>query len=92
MPKRKKYPCPCCRNYTLSEKAGGTYLICPVCFWEDDPLQFHNRELRGGANPISLKEAQKNYEEFGACERAMLIHVRSPFKNELRAGNSKPDM
>jgi hypothetical protein len=92
MSKHNKYSCLCCRHYTLPEKAGGTYLICPVCFWEDDPLQFHKRELNGGANPVSLKEAQKNYEEFGACERVMLIHVLRPLKNELRAVNRKPDM
>ncbi|MCA6362750.1 MAG: hydrolase [Bacteroidetes bacterium] len=92
MRKRKKYPCPCCRHNTLPEKAGGTYFICPVCFWEDDPLQHQNRELSGGANRVSLNEAQKNYEEFGACEKAMIIHVRSPLKSELRAINRKQKM
>ncbi|MDP9163351.1 MAG: hypothetical protein M3N06_04575, partial [Pseudomonadota bacterium] len=28
------YPCPCCGNRTVGERA--TYEICPVCFWEDD--------------------------------------------------------
>ena len=30
----KKYPCPCCEQYTLDEEPPGTFEICEVCDWE----------------------------------------------------------
>ncbi|MCS6814521.1 MAG: CPCC family cysteine-rich protein, partial [Cyanobacteria bacterium] len=29
------YPCPCCGYLVLSQPPPGTYLVCPICFWED---------------------------------------------------------
>ncbi|WUW58640.1 CPCC family cysteine-rich protein [Streptomyces sp. NBC_01456] len=34
--------------------------------------------MAGGANPTSLIDAQRNYEDFGACDRQGLAHVRPP--------------
>ncbi|MGV9938158.1 CPCC family cysteine-rich protein [Streptomyces sp. NPDC003401] len=39
----------------------------PVCFWEDDGGQFRRPTMAGGANKVSLIEAQRNYQDFGAC-------------------------
>lgn len=39
-----KYKCPCCGFYTFDEKLNGNYDICPVCFWEDDPIQLEDNE------------------------------------------------
>jgi hypothetical protein len=50
--------------------------ICPVCFWENDSLQRANPEMPGGANNVSLRQGQLNFQKFGACERGMLKHVR----------------
>jgi hypothetical protein len=36
------YPCPGCGFFTLGEKAPGTYDICRLCGWEDNPVQFDN--------------------------------------------------
>jgi hypothetical protein len=36
----------------------GTYEICEVCDWEDDPVQLRFPNMRGGANKISLVESQ----------------------------------
>ena len=49
-----KYKCPCCGFYTFDEKLNGNYDICPVCFWEDDPIQLEDNEYKGGANRVSL--------------------------------------
>lgn len=76
------YKCPCCGFYTFEEEPDGTYYICPVCFWEDDPIQLQDETYEGGANHISLKEARKNYIEFGACERKYVGNVRQPLENE----------
>lgn len=78
-----KHKCPCCGFYTFNEKPGGTYGICPVCFWEDDWLQLQDKNYTGGANKVSLMQARKNFTEFGACEREMKKFVRKPRKDEL---------
>ena len=79
---KRKYKCPCCRYYTFDGKPNGNYDICPVCFWEDDPMQLDDHNCEGGANHVSLNQARKNYIEFGACEREMIEHVRLPRDDE----------
>jgi hypothetical protein len=85
-----KFACPCCGYKTFDNVLNGSYEICPVCFWEDDPLQFNNPEFEGGANRMSLRQAQRNFREFGACSREMLSNVRLPRKDEQRDENWKP--
>ncbi len=53
----RELPCPCCGFLTL-EGDYGSYIICPVCNWEDDPVQLANPCSAGGANGLSLSEAQ----------------------------------
>jgi len=50
-------PCPCCGFLTL-ERYYGSYVICPVCDWEDDQVQLANPTSEGGANGPSLAQAQ----------------------------------
>ncbi|WP_312648945.1 CPCC family cysteine-rich protein [Aminipila sp.] len=78
-----KYKCPCCGYYTFDEKPNGSYDICEVCFWEDDPIQLNAPTYKDGANHVSLLQAKFNFIEFGACESTMLCHVRKPTKEEL---------
>ena len=79
-----RYACPCCGWKTLDEKPPGTFNICAICFWEDDNLQFDDPDYAGGANHPSLRQAQKNYLEFGAVERRLIKHVRRPTKDDTR--------
>ncbi len=88
--KQEKFPCPCCGYKTLDDKPDGTYNICPVCFWEDDGVQFSNPDYSGGANRVSLREAQRNFLKYGASEEKFLSNVRKPNKNEARDSNWKP--
>lgn len=67
-----KYTCPCCGYKTLDEEPPGTYEICMLCFWEDDPLQFEDPDYEGGANVISLRAAQQNVLRFGVSEECYL--------------------
>ena len=54
-----EYPCSCC-GYRVFARAPGSYDICPVCGWEDDALQLeYATTLAGGANALSLFEAQR---------------------------------
>jgi len=73
-----KYTCPCCGYKTLSSADRGSYQICPICFWEDDGAQFDDPDYDTGANPMSLRQAQENFQLIGACEEAMLPFVRQP--------------
>lgn len=80
------YTCPCCGYKTKSVEYYGSYQICVICFWEDDELQVDDPDMAGGANPISLRESQKNFKEFGACQKTMLENVlkdRSKYEKDL---------
>ncbi|MBP3944592.1 hypothetical protein J5U18_13725 [Sphingobacteriaceae bacterium WQ 2009] len=85
-----KYTCPCCGYKTFNEVPNGTYDICHVRFWEDDPIQFDDPNYEGGANRVSLKQGQINFIEFGACEREMIKNVRKPYTDEQRDENWQP--
>lgn len=57
------YTCQCCGYKTLPEPKG-SYGICPICFWEDDIIQNQSPFYCGGANKISLYQAQCNFTLF----------------------------
>lgn len=79
----KKYKCVCCGYYTMESEPPGTFEICPVCFWEDDNVQFDDPEYEGGANGISLNKARENYKKIGAISEKYLKNVRQPYKDEI---------
>ncbi|OGX78382.1 hypothetical protein A6395_12815 [Exiguobacterium sp. SH31] len=79
-----KYTCPCCGYQTLEEEPPGTYDICEICFWEDDEVQFRDPDYEGGANRVSLRQAQQNYIRFGACDPGSTKHVRTPNGHDLK--------
>jgi hypothetical protein len=59
--------CPCCGYQTLPEGRPGSYEMCPVCHWLDDPIQFGDAEFVSDTNHVSLTEARENFREHGAC-------------------------
>lgn len=77
-----KYQCPCCGYFTLSEIPPGTFEICPVCFWEDDNVQYNDPNYSFGANRESLNQARKNYAVFKASSKDFIKMVREPFDDE----------
>ena len=79
------YTCFCCGFKTLTEQPPGSFEICPVCFWEDDPAQAANPSLAGGANKVSLSEARQNFLSFGASSRDVLNSVRRLLPAEVNA-------
>ena len=84
MNKKRKYTCPCCGYQTLDEESPGTYEICPLCFWEDDPVQFESPTFEGGANIVSLKQAQQNFIEFGACQKEHIKNTRRVTASDIK--------
>ena len=81
--------CLCCGFLTIDERGG--YEICPVCGWEDDPVQARDASYRGGANDCSLNEAKVNYTEFGAASRQMVKQVRPPLPDEIPRDGGCPE-
>ena len=64
------FPCPCC-GHLVFEEGPGSYDICPICNWEDDALQLQfATSLAGGANRLSLINAQREF----ATKAARLSH------------------
>ena len=78
-----KHKCVCCSNYTINDEPPGTFEICPVCFWEDDNVQFDDPDCEGGANKVSLNKARENYKKIGAISNDCIKHVRKPLSEEL---------
>lgn len=70
--------CPCCGYLTLTESKPGSYEVCPVCYWTDDPLQFADDEYVSDTNHVSLRLARENFEEIGAASEAVLEDTREP--------------
>jgi hypothetical protein len=76
------YRCPCCHCRTLAQRRA--FIICPVCFWEDDGQCDADADVvRGGANGnLSLTAARQNYIRYGACDAKFVANVRSPLPDE----------
>ncbi len=68
---------------TLGEAPPGTYLICDVCEWEDDPVQFDDIEYQGGANRVSLRQARDFYKQIGSSDPERLRIKRLSDPNRL---------
>ena len=82
--RKKKHTCLCCGYKTLDDISPGSHLICEICFWEDDPVQFEDPDFAGGANTVSLRQAQRNYASIGCTEERFFSHVRPPSRKDNR--------
>ncbi len=69
------YFCPCCGYRVLYEQPPGTYLVCPICFWEDTEATWE------------LRRAQLNFTNFGVCDLQWLKQVRPPTDQDERDPN-----
>ena len=58
----QKFPCPCCLSLVYMQPSTGDYSICPICMWEDDPVQMDDPNYIGGANRLSLNQARREYQ------------------------------
>lgn len=57
--------CPVCGKYKFERE--DWYEVCPVCGWEDDPLQRDEPDYSGGANDMSLNEYRAAWEAGKPC-------------------------
>jgi hypothetical protein len=79
----RRFPCACCGFLSLSDPRSGSYEICPVCAWEDDPVQNSDPSFAGGANRTSLESARQNYVTFGSSHEELSNGVRPPTIEEV---------
>ena len=50
--------CACCGEMIVE-----FFDICPICKWQNDPLQNDNPNYGGGANELSLNQAKAEWEK-----------------------------
>lgn len=81
MESNKKYTCPSC-GYKVFEEPVGSDDICPICFWQDDSIDLEAMYEPMGPNHVSLEQAQKNYQKFGASEKHFVGNVHRPKDEE----------
>jgi hypothetical protein len=85
-----KFTCPCCGYKTFTHPPDGSFEICHVCFWENEAAQLEDPDFDGGANKVSLRQAQQKFIQFGASEEAMIPHVRPANDSEPKDQTWKP--
>lgn len=78
------FTCQCCGYKTLEEGTRDSYEICKVCFWEDDFVQNEDPDYEGGANKISLRQAQANFKIYGVSEVSFKNNVVKPSNGGYR--------
>ena len=59
-PLMPSFPCPACGFLTF-DRPVGSFDICPICNWEDDPVQLLYPGYSGGANGESLYQKQQRW-------------------------------
>jgi ribonuclease HII len=80
---QQRFACPCCGNLTLPLEPPGSFSLCEVCWWEDDPVQFADPDYAGGANAASLNRARELFRSIGVSDEKLKGHERAPREDEL---------
>ena len=53
--------CPVCGKHMFADDED--FYICPVCGWENDPVQNDDHDYAGGANHVSVNQAKELYKK-----------------------------
>lgn len=56
---QRSLTCPVCSKTEFSQD--GSYEICAICGWENDPVQYDDPDFAGGANRMSLNDAKRTW-------------------------------
>ena len=80
---KKNFPCPCCGFLTLAVEPPGSFAHCEICWWEDDSVQFADRDYEGGANAPSLNQARAWFRKIGVSDPQFKGNGREPRPEEI---------
>lgn len=83
-PAGRRFRCPCCDCWTLTQT--GSWEICMVCWWQDDPLQNERPDVTGANVGLTLQQARGNYRATGHAKPEKELDVRRPMPYELPDG------
>jgi len=84
-----KFTCICCGFRTLASRCD--WDVCPICMWEDDVLWNGRADPSSPANGgLRLSEAQRNFQEYGACRKELVDAARSPVETDRRDPSWRP--
>jgi hypothetical protein len=83
MESRPQNACPCCGYLVIVD----TFDTCPICGWENDPVQSSDPTFEDGANRASLHEAQENFIRTGSADVPRTVPVRAPTATDRRWPN-----
>ena len=76
--------CPCCKYFTIDDFGNEiTFEICKICRWQYDLVCHEKPNTLKGANKVTLNQAKRNYNKFGASELRLLKFARKPKKSEI---------
>lgn len=81
MERDSSYACPCCGYRTFAAPPPGSYIVCPVCCWEDLPW------LDLLPEGINLHRAQRNFAAIGVADPRYRDAVRLPEPHEQRSAD-----
>ena len=83
-----KVACPCCGYLVFDERC--LYDLCPICSWEDDPIQIADPWYSGGANGTSLVQAQRDFAEYLANKERSASNVPAVTKGYAKDPGWRP--
>ncbi|MEG6617206.1 CPCC family cysteine-rich protein [Peptococcaceae bacterium 1198_IL3148] len=75
-------PCPCCGFITIPNNGDALAYVCPICLWEIDLFIQSDDEASDQNHGLTLIEARKNYQQFGAVLANLKKYCREPQKHE----------
>ena len=84
-----KYTCPCCGYKTIEEEPPVHMKFVTYVFGKRIHIQFKEPDYEGGANEVSLRQAQENFIVFGACEKRCIELVRKPTSEDVKDASWK---
>jgi len=81
-----RLPCACCGYKTV----GRPFDVCAICCWRWNPIQSDDPDFVTPRDPISLRQAQKNFVACGAFKPEAVPWTRKPLDVDRRSANWKP--
>ena len=80
------FPCPCCGFKTVSRP----FDVCRICCWRCNPSMTDDPDYTTPSEPVSLRQAQKNFITIGAFKPEAVPWTRKPAEGDQRSTTWEP--